>query len=247
LINKLHISNVMKKFNFLTNISIIAFDLKGVPIGASGYGKSLYDFLDKNNIYNTMIKNYFNNGENIFNSNCNNNIEYILSPICSRNIHRGVFIIGPISQKKNNCISAPYKPRYLYSYILKSLRLIFKDFPKKHIEMEKEKEYSLHIKKAIDYIDSRYMDNIGLDEVANYLNINRSYFSTIFKVETGESFTNFLNRLRVEKSKKLLINKDYSMLNIALTVGFNNQNYYNIVFKKFTNYTPLQYRKVYAV
>lgn len=57
------------------------------------------------------------------------------------------------------------------------------------------------------------------------------------------TFTEFLNKIRIEKSKELLLEDKYSILDIALMVGFNNQNYYNIMFKKITNQTPLEFKR----
>ncbi len=60
----------------------------------------------------------------------------------------------------------------------------------------------MHIRKAIDYIDSRYMYDIKLEDLSNYLNINKSYFSSLFKKETGgETFTEYLNKIRIEKKQ----------------------------------------------
>ena len=53
-----------------------------------------------------------------------------------------------------------------------------------------------------------------------------------------------MNEVRVEKSKELLREGNLSTLSIALSVGFNNQNYFNMTFKKLTGMTPLQYRKI---
>ncbi|MGO1468637.1 MAG: helix-turn-helix domain-containing protein [Tissierella sp.] len=77
---------------------------------------------------------------------------------------------------------------------------------------------------------------------ATYLNVNKCYFCSLFKKETGKTFTQFLNELRVKKSMDLLKEGNLSMLDIALDVGFNNQNYYNITFKKITNKTPSEYK-----
>ena len=85
------------------------------------------------------------------------------------------------------------------------------------------------------------------DVVATYLckhlNLNKSYFCKIFKSETGYTFTNYLNIFRVEKSKNLLKNPNMSLLDVAVSVGFNSQNYYSSVFKKITNKTPLEYKQ----
>ena len=56
---------------------------------------------------------------------------------------------------------------------------------------------------AIDYIQKNYMDpDLSLNSICSYLNISTSYFSTIFKDETGETFTEVLIRTRMEKSKR---------------------------------------------
>ena len=79
--------------------------------------------------------------------------------------------------------------------------------------------------------------------ICDELNINKSYFRKIFKSETGYTFTNYLNIFRVEKSKNLLKNPNMSLLDVAVSVGFNSQNYYSSVFKKITNKTPLEYKQ----
>lgn len=58
------------------------------------------------------------------------------------------------------------------------------------------------------------------------------------------TFTQIVREVRVEKSKLLLTNSNLSTLTIALTVGFNNQNYFNMSFKKLTGMTPLEYRRL---
>ena len=75
------------------------------------------------------------------------------------------------------------------------------------------------------------------------MNINKCYFCSIFKKETGSTFINYLNSYKIEKSKELLKNPNLSLLDIALSVGFNNQSYYSTVFKKITSKTPLEFRE----
>ncbi|GAA0182734.1 PocR ligand-binding domain-containing protein [Clostridium sediminicola] len=98
------------------------------------------------------------------------------------------------------------------------------------------------IKKAINYINKNYMNNISLDKVSSYVHLNSSYFSTMFKKELGMSFTNYLNKVRIENSKALLSDLNYTILDIAIIVGFDDQSYYSRVFKKLTGKTPKEYR-----
>lgn len=98
------------------------------------------------------------------------------------------------------------------------------------------------IKKAIRYISKNYANHITLEETANYVHLNPAYFSTIFKQSCGSSFKEYLNLVRIEESKHLLSNTDYSIVEIATATGFEDQSYFSKVFKKYTGITPRQYR-----
>lgn len=100
---------------------------------------------------------------------------------------------------------------------------------------------SLIIKKAIGYIASNFSKNITLKDVADYVHLNPSYFSSIFKQSTGSSFKEHLNMVRVEEGKRLLANTDYSIVDIAIATGFEDQSYFSKVFKKYTGLTPRQF------
>ena len=97
---------------------------------------------------------------------------------------------------------------------------------------------------AIDYIQQNYMDpDLSLNSICSYLNISTSYFSTIFKEETGETFTEVLIRTRMEKAKELLENTTMKNYEIAEKVGFSDPHYFGISFKKMTGCTPTEYAR----
>jgi len=98
------------------------------------------------------------------------------------------------------------------------------------------------VKSAIQYITQNYNTPLTLEETANHVHLNPSYFSTLFKQSCGSSFKEYLNYIRIEESKNLLTNTSYSIIDIAIAVGFENQSYFTKVFKKFTGLTPKQYR-----
>ena len=81
-----------------------------------------------------------------------------------------------------------------------------------------------------------------LESVAAHVHLNPSYFSTMFRQATGSTFKEYLSMVRVEESKRLLANTDYSLIDIAVATGFQDQSYFSKVFKRYTGLTPGQYR-----
>ena len=97
---------------------------------------------------------------------------------------------------------------------------------------------------AMDYIRNNYMDTeLSLNSICSYLNISTSYFSTIFKDITGETFVEALTRTRMEKAKELLENTTLKNYEIAEKVGFSDPHYFGISFKKMTGVTPTEYAR----
>ena len=99
------------------------------------------------------------------------------------------------------------------------------------------------IHKAMDYVRSHYNEKISLEDVANHVHISRTYLSSIFKQETGSSFSTFVNKIRVEKSQALLTETDVSLADVALSCGFESQSYYTRVFSSIVGMSPKKYRE----
>lgn len=98
------------------------------------------------------------------------------------------------------------------------------------------------IKKAIKYITKNFSRQITLEEVSSVVHLSPSYFSSLFKECTGSTFKEYLNMIRVEESKRLLSNTDYSIIDIAIATGFESHSYFTKIFKRYTGYTPKQFR-----
>lgn len=99
---------------------------------------------------------------------------------------------------------------------------------------------------AVDYIQKNYMDpDLSLNSICSYLNISTSYFSTIFKEVTGETFMEVLIRTRMDKARELLENTTLKNYEIAEKVGFSDSHYFGISFKKMTGKTPTEYAREY--
>jgi len=100
------------------------------------------------------------------------------------------------------------------------------------------------IQSAIIYINENMMNDIALDDVSEYVYLSPAYFSRLFKKEMGINFKDYLNKVKIEESKKFLTNLKLSMTEIAHSVGFADQSYYAKVFKKVEGISPGQYKKM---
>lgn len=165
-------------------------------------------------------------------------VHFILSPLTKYKEAQGYFVIGPFHSDESLMESeVPFKPHCC----LKSIGKLFESILR-HRLFQKQ-QFHPSVKAGIEFIHKHYEKNITLDEVCHYLSLNKSYFCSIFKLDTGMTFSHFLNRVRVEKSKQYLKDKEHSILEVSLAVGFNNHNYYSSTFKKLTGMTPANYRQ----
>lgn len=239
--SKKYIKEVLERFYLTSHVAIQAFQSDGHHIHSFGYNDKLNRMFDFHDIYGKMSAKMANyKSDNFVTIPIPGDIYYTSCFICQKNKHKGIFILGPYSYTKNNSMNIVYKPIWILPDLISLLNSIWGDCQDN--PDTKCKIYNLHVKSAINYMDGRYNEEITLSNLAAYLNINKSYFSSIFKKETGKPFTQYLNEVRIEKSKYMLKEDHASMLDIALAVGFNNQNYFNIMFKKYTNSTPLEFK-----
>ncbi|MBP3753708.1 MAG: response regulator [Lachnospiraceae bacterium] len=96
--------------------------------------------------------------------------------------------------------------------------------------------------KISEYLESRYMDDISLSDIAGELKYSDAYFSKVFKKCFNKGFIVYLTELRIEKSKILLEDIFVNIKDISAKVGFRDSNYYTKVFKRMEGLTPSEYR-----
>lgn len=95
---------------------------------------------------------------------------------------------------------------------------------------------------AMRYMENYYYRNISIAELAAQFGYSRSYFSTLFQKLTGETPYAYLTKIRIQRAKEYLRNTNLSVEEIAYTVGFSSLQRFCEMFKKQTEFSPLQYR-----
>ena len=100
------------------------------------------------------------------------------------------------------------------------------------------------VMRARVYLETHYSDpNLMLQSVAKEVHLSQSHLSTIFAQETGMTFTQYLNSLRIGKARELLETTELRSFQIAEAVGYNDAHYFSYMFKKNTGMTPGEYRR----
>ena len=98
------------------------------------------------------------------------------------------------------------------------------------------------ITKAKEYIRTHQTEELRLGQVAKAVNTSTFYFCKMFKKVAGVNFTDYLSRVRIEKSKELLLNPNLRISEIAYEVGFQSLTHFNRVFKRILGQSPTDYR-----
>ncbi len=96
-----------------------------------------------------------------------------------------------------------------------------------------------------DHIENHYMEQLSLTNVARTVFLSPSYLSSLIASETGKSFTDIVNEVRIEHAIEMLKDPGRKIADVAYSVGFNEPQYFSIIFKKHTHLTPRDYREFY--
>lgn len=95
----------------------------------------------------------------------------------------------------------------------------------------------------LHYINHNYTSNITLESIAPLFGYNSSYLGKIFSKKMGENFNSYVDHIRIEHSKELLLNENLKVYHVAEKVGYRSVDYFHIKFKKYVGQSPAEYRK----
>ena len=112
------------------------------------------------------------------------------------------------------------------------------------INQKKDEKTSVVISSAVRYIKENCKRDISLGEVAEFVNLNPSYLSRIFKEEKGIQFVEYVRNVKMDMAKEMLKNSHKKIYQISEELGYQNVQYFSTIFKNTVGMTPVEYRKV---
>lgn len=101
----------------------------------------------------------------------------------------------------------------------------------------------LYLEKSIEFIENNYLNNIKINNIADYIGINRSYLTNIFKKHINMSPQEFLINYRIDKACTLLKTTDLSIKTVARSIGYADPLAFSKAFKKVTGMSPKNYKE----
>lgn len=137
--------------------------------------------------------------------------------------------------------NVPYKEIILQGMLYRLLTTIYEN--KLNVNITRYKSpLTEPILKAIYYIENNYDKKITLECMAKNAHFSTSYFSRLFSSQLGISFTEYLSNVRINHVKRLLLQTNKSIMEIALDTGYCHGDYLSSQFKNKTGMTPLEFR-----
>lgn len=182
--------------------------------------------------------------------------KYVLPVIYSKNLSSFVCLPENKLEKKIikqvKYIDKCYRKQNLFyeleikEHLLKLWQILWEVF-ESEIEIDIDRNYYkqlIKIKQITQFIHKHYAEKITLQNIADNLHISISDCSHSFKKFMKESIFEYILHYRIQQSLYLLQDKELSILQISLKVGFSSTSYYSKLFKKYMKMTPKEYRKL---
>ncbi|NHC43185.1 response regulator [Bacillus sp. MM2020_1] len=138
----------------------------------------------------------------------------------------------------------PVEETELKECLEKWLNMKSKEVTKRNTEKKEDENLpSSTIEKVLQYLEKTPLDQITLKDAAEYVHMNPSYLSQLFKQQLNKKFVDYITEQRIEESKRLLLNTSLRMSEIAERVGYSDLAYFSNNFKRITGFSPSEFRK----
>src|ERR1043165_7752401 len=140
-----------------------------------------------------------------------------------------------------SCVLSPVR----YRAMLRLLSLFAQHLSilSNQLAVRRQNDESTNMTRARQFIEDHQAEPLSLGRIAHVANISRHYFCKMFKKATGINFTDYLSRVRVEKSKTLLLNPNSRISEVAYEVGFQSLTNFNRAFKRIVGRSPTPFWK----
>lgn len=132
------------------------------------------------------------------------------------------------------------------AYIYHILVLLLRHYGKQTIdetEQEKQRKIISRLRPVLEYMDQHYNEKLSLKQLATMVNMSRHHFCRLFRNIIGKPPVEYINQLRINKALSLLQESSLNVSEIAMTVGFNDSNYFSRMFKKYKQVSPSKMQK----
>lgn len=129
-----------------------------------------------------------------------------------------------------------------YDFVI--LGLLFQAFgvlSSKSLKEHKQTSTDLYVNNAVSFMKNNFSKKLDIQTVAMHVGLERTYFTKIFTLKIGVSPKEYLQKLRLDASKIMLLEKKESLKNIAVDCGFNDYSHFYNAFYKYYKITPKQY------
>lgn len=104
-------------------------------------------------------------------------------------------------------------------------------------------EYYERLRRVRRFVEEHYAENIPLDTAAKIAGMEKKSFSRFFRTKTGIPFSRWLACYRIERAKRLLQSKNYSVTEVAFAVGYQDLTTFERAFKRLTRMTPSAFKR----
>ncbi|ROR30452.1 AraC family two component transcriptional regulator [Mobilisporobacter senegalensis] len=205
---------------------VVASISNGSYADTKKYLTSMFQMLIEQNLLPEIVKNYCVALKLMVQSKITNSYE-VLEKI--------------IGDEYNDFVKEALNVKELEAYIVNVMVALAKEIDQTVDPLEIKEQHKV-IDKAKAYIAAHLSEKITLKMISENVYLSETYFSFLFKKITGVTYIDYIQKLRMQEAKKLLVNTNYKVYKVAELIGYSDYKYFSVQFKKYVALTPKEYR-----